>query len=187
MALFFCSLSGPFRLAVHVRLCHHTNYTAVLTVMLNFLSPVCNSVNWNRSELLNRTENSNTYYAAAHKHKPLLLSRCWLFYFQYGSIILTGILASIRVICSYFSRPFLCALGTHSLPPLLCLSSNIASLNDNVAMVTKHLLCYPITEQTHVPYFPDMAAIWCWFLPKRMSTIPGQSTPNHHSRTMISR
>ena len=32
-------------------------------------------------ELLNRTKNSNTYFAAAHRHKPLLISTCQAFYF----------------------------------------------------------------------------------------------------------
>ena len=76
--------------------------------------------------------------------------------------------------------------GTYSLT-LLCLSSEIVSLSDSVAMVTMHPICYCITEQTNVPIYPDMAATWCWFLHRRTPTILGQSTPSHHSRSVISR
>ena len=34
----------------------------------------------NQLELLNCTKNGNTYWAAAHRHKPLLLSMCRVFY-----------------------------------------------------------------------------------------------------------
>ena len=41
----------------------------------------------------------------------MLLSRCQVFYFYYGSIILTGLWASIGVTRSTTSRPFLYALA----------------------------------------------------------------------------
>ena len=44
----------------------------------------------------------------------MLLSTCQGFYFQYGSIVLTGLWASIGVTCSSSSCPFLCAVGLRS-------------------------------------------------------------------------
>ena len=52
------------------------------------------------------------YHAAAHRHKPLLLSMYWVFYFWYSSIILTGLWASIGVTRSYSNHLFLCALAS---------------------------------------------------------------------------
>ena len=45
----------------------------------------------------------------------MFLSMCRVFYFKYGSIISTGLWASIGVACSYSSCPSLCA------PATLCL------------------------------------------------------------------
>ena len=53
------------------------------------------------------------YCTAACRNKPLLLSTCQVFYFQYGSIILTRLWASIGVTHSYLSHPFLCALDVY--------------------------------------------------------------------------
>ena len=50
------------------------------------------------------------YCTAVRRHKLLLLSMCRVFYFQYSSIILTGLWASNGVTRSYSSHFFLCAL-----------------------------------------------------------------------------
>ena len=75
---------------------------------------VCNYVKfkpgWNLLPVLKIA----TCPAHAALHKPLCIvakHACdQVFYFQYGSIILPGLRASIGVTCSYSSRPFLCAL-----------------------------------------------------------------------------
>ena len=50
-------------------------------------------------------------YCAAVRRRKALLLRDQVFYFNYGSMFLTGLQTSIGVTHSSSSCPFLCALG----------------------------------------------------------------------------